>query len=268
MSKSLTGCIYPSMISSLSGKACTADNPLILHIPHSSIYIPKRYHHIYLQPDHLHLQALAAADLYTDHLYRYPATTLRFPVSRLLCDVERFRDPAAEVMTQLGMWICYTHTMDGEELARFNNSYIQEILSLYYDCHHRKFSTAVTVKLQDYNQALIVDCHSFSPNLPYYPPGNCPDICLGQDAYHTPPELVRICCHYLESCGYTVAVNFPFRGSIVPQNYYRQDQRVHSIMIEISRKLYATPDHHPAAGFTRIQHTLYGLLQLIEHWSV
>jgi hypothetical protein len=90
---------------------------LFLHIPHSSVRIPHRYRYIYLEPDRLHLHALAAADLYTWQLYRYPATTLYFPVSRLLCDVERFRDPAAEAMTKLGMWICYTHKMDGGELS-------------------------------------------------------------------------------------------------------------------------------------------------------
>ena len=67
--------------------------PLILHIPHSSTWIPARYRNIYLQPDRLAQDAALAADLYTDQLYRYPAATLRFPVSRLLCDVERFRDP-------------------------------------------------------------------------------------------------------------------------------------------------------------------------------
>ena len=268
MAKLFTVSTQLSTVPGLSGQTFAARSPLILHIPHSSTRIPHRYLHIYLEPDRLHLHALTAADLYTGQLYRYPATTLYFPVSRLLCDVERFRDPAAETMTKLGMWICYTHKMDGEELARFDHQHVQEILSRYYDRHHHNLTAAVAAKLQTCGRALIVDCHSFPSGLPYYPPGDCPDICLGQDAFHTSPALLRTCCRFLEQHGYTVAVNFPFSGSIVPLDYYRQDQRVQSIMIEISRKLYATPEHQPAANFSSLRHTLYGLLQVLDRWSI
>ena len=238
--------------------------PLILHIPHSSTWIPARYRHIYLQPDRLAQDAALAADLYTDQLYRYPAATLRFPVSRLLCDVERFRDPAAETMTRLGMWICYTRRMDGSELASFDDRHVREILQKYYDRHHALFTAAVAAKLQTSGRALIIDCHSFPARLPYYPPGDCPDICLGQDAFHTPPSLVRACCRYLETQGYTVAVNFPFSGSIVPLTYYRQDRRVQSIMLEAARDLYADGSHKKSPGFARLATALRGLLALLS----
>ncbi|MCH4157963.1 MAG: N-formylglutamate amidohydrolase [Acidaminococcaceae bacterium] len=239
-------------------------SPLILHLPHSSTLIPARYRHIYLQPEQLPASALAAADLFTDQLYRYPAATLRFPVSRLLCDVERFRDPAAETMTKLGMWICYTHTLDGSELARFDDAHVRDILRSYYDVHHAAFTAAVAAKLKTCGRALIVDGHSFPARLPYYPPGDCPDICLGQDAFHTPPALVRTCCRYLEAWGYTVAVNFPFSGSIVPLAYYRQDQRVQSIMLEAARDLYVDQRQQKSPGYAKLHAAFRGLLQLLD----
>jgi N-formylglutamate amidohydrolase len=42
--------------------------------------------------------------------------------------------------------------------------------------------------------------------------------------------------------GYSVAINHPFAGTIVPLPYYTQEARVLSIMIEINRKLYMHED--------------------------
>lgn len=240
------------------------NSPLILHIPHSSIYIPSCYTSIYLHPEQLFLNALTAADLYTDILYHYPAATLVFPVSRLLCDVERFRDQTAETMTKLGMWICYTHNMDGEKLASFNEQHVQKIISNYYDRHHTIFTDIVKNKLQATGRALIIDCHSFPALLPYYPPGEYPDICLGQDNYHTPAKLLRTCCKFLEQHDYTVAINFPFSGSIVPLTYYQKDKRVHSIMIEVARDLYVNQNNKKGPGFAKLQAALQGLLKILD----
>jgi len=38
--------------------------------------------------------------------------------------------------------------------------------------------------------------------------------------------------------GYSVEVNRPYSGSIVPLDYYQMEKRVSSIMIEINRELY------------------------------
>jgi N-formylglutamate amidohydrolase len=90
-----------------------------------------------------------------------------------------------------------------------------------------------------------VDGHSFPARLPYYPPGDCPDICLGQDAFHTPAGVSCVpAAATWKARGYTVAVNFPFSGSIVPLTYYRQDGRVQSIMLEAARDLYADGPAH------------------------
>lgn len=62
------------------------NSKLILHIPHSSTVIPDEYRHIFMCPKELATVAISSADLYTDDLYRYPATSIIFPVSRLICD--------------------------------------------------------------------------------------------------------------------------------------------------------------------------------------
>lgn len=41
-----------------------------------------------------------------------------------------------------------------------------------------------------------------------------------------------------EKLGYSVGINEPFKGTIMPLKYYKQEKRVQSIMLEINRKLY------------------------------
>lgn len=240
------------------------NSKLILHIPHSSTVIPDAYLHIFKYPEELATLATSSADLYTDDLYCYPAASIIFPISRLICDVERFRNPEDEAMNKLGMWICYTHDQNGRLITKYDNCHVNEILTRYYDKHHARLTKATAAKLLTYNQVLIVDCHSFPPDLPYYPPGDLPDICLGMDEYHTPNKLIELCCHYLEAQGYTVAVNHPFQGSLVPLTYYQKDKRVQSLMLEVSRTIYCDKHNSKTSGYNRLKKTLQNLLQILE----
>ncbi len=185
-------------------------------------------------------------------------------MSRLICDVERFRNPEDEAMSKLGMWVCYTHDQNGRRITNYDNCHKNEILTRYYDKHHARLTKATAVKLQTFNQALIVDCHSFPPGLPYYSPGKLPDICLGLDEYHTPRKLIELCRRYLEARGYTVAINHPFKGSLVPLTYYQKDERVQSIMLEVSRKLYCDEHNRKTTGYNRLKTTLQNLFQILE----
>ncbi len=45
------------------------------------------------------------------------------------------------------------------------------------------------------------------------------------DAFHTPPALLRAAQHTCESLGWSVAVNRPFAGALVPMAHYRRDPR-------------------------------------------
>jgi N-formylglutamate deformylase len=82
-----------------------AEFEMILHIPHSSDLIPEQFRdQILLSDDDLTAELLRMTDAYTDELFSYPgATTVLFPISRLLVDVERFSDDKKEPMTKGGM---------------------------------------------------------------------------------------------------------------------------------------------------------------------
>ena len=95
--------------------------------------------------------------------------------------------------------------------------------------------------IDSFGQALIVDAHSF-PDIPLPCDTNQdfprPDICLGTDFFHTPVWIIELAKVQFEKQGYSVEINSPYSGTMVPLDFYKTDSRVSSIMIEINRRLY------------------------------
>jgi N-formylglutamate deformylase len=104
---------------------------------------------------------------------------------------------------------------------------------------------------------LIIDCHSFaSVALPYELDQNSEraDICVGTDPFHTPSRVRDAIVKAAQREGYSVAVDVPFAGALVPLSAYGKDRRVLSVMIEVNRRLYM--DEHTGQktqGFPTVQ---------------
>ena len=66
---------------------------IILHIPHSSYFIPKEYKKLFcISKKELKQEQIKMTDRYTNELFNLPFKQLVFQISRLICDVERFRN--------------------------------------------------------------------------------------------------------------------------------------------------------------------------------
>ena len=218
-------------------------NNILIHIPHSSYYIPKKYKRLfYLNNEELFCEQLKMTDSFTDKLFDIKGIKkIVFPMSRLICDVERFRDEKNEEMTKQGMWVCYTKTSELKPLKKVTKKHKREILKNYYDKHHSVFDNFVAKKLKEYGSCVIIDAHSFSSvGLAYelHSQKIRPDICIGTDNFHTPKEITELFYNSFSKLGYKVGINNPFCGSIVPLKYYQKNKNVMSIMIEINRALY------------------------------
>ena len=242
--------------------------PLLLHIPHSSVRIPGDIRQqMLLTNEELEAELLRMTDRYTEELFAFPASTVRCDFSRLVCDVERFREDSMEPMAAAGMGAVYTRASCGKALRNITPEQREETLTRYYDPHHRTLSAAACGMINTFGCCLIIDCHSF-PSVPL--PCDLsqkmprPDICIGTDAFHTPPALAAAISLYFEMKGYSLALNEPFSGALVPSPHYRQDARVASVMIEVRRGLYM--DEAAGAktpGFPLLQRDIRGLLTRI-----
>jgi N-formylglutamate deformylase len=225
------------------------NNHVILHVPHSSTFIPTHCQFLITESE-LAIEVEKLTDHHTHKLFNCGlATKLVFPVSRLVVDPERFiQDP----METVGMGVVYTRTSDGEALRDISEVDRLALINSYYHPHHNTLTRMVDDCLGKHGQCLIIDCHSFPAEpLPYELDKNRPDICVGTDTYHTSSPLKNHLSAAFKAHGYDVAIDSPFSGTIVPLKHYHKDQRVESVMIEVNRSLYASP-----SGFKRIQSDL------------
>ena len=231
------------------------NNPILINVPHSATYIPQTEKKYFTTPDIAH-ELNVMTDHYCDDLYDTGDKMIRFPVSRLVCDPERFRDDSEEIMASIGMGAIYSSCSDGSELKSISKRHKERLLSRYYDKYHSCFETEVSEKLRKFGKCLIVDGHSFYDEpLPYEldQDHNRPDICIGTDDYHTPGWAEEELCRYFRQRGYSVEINKPFAGCIVPIRYYRSDSRVSSVMIEINRRLYMDHNLNKTSGYRQIK---------------
>ena len=112
---------------------------------------------------------------------------------------------------------------------------------------------------------LIVDCHRFSSSpLPHEPDQTTdrPDFCIGTDSFHTPVAVRDAILTVIEGEDYSVAVDTPFAGALVPLISYRKDHRVLSVMIEINRRLYMDKHSGAKTGFGKVRSLLGKLIMI------
>jgi len=246
---------------------------MILHIPHSSEIIPEELRdQIILSDDELCAELKLMTDAFTDELFALPeGTLLRFPISRLLVDVERFPDDTEEPMSKVGMGMIYTHSASGKRLKRTLQPEERRNLVSRYEAHHQAILKAVNIELEKHGKALIIDCHSF-PSHPLPCDSNQstprPDFCIGTDHFHTPNDLLAVTAHNIKKMGYTLKVNQPYSGTMVPMAFYGKDRRVRSIMIEVNRSLYMDGQTGVKSNsFNSIKREIQSLLSVIKRFQ-
>ena len=212
---------------------------VILNIPHSSTVIPQwALDNIIIPHDELGLLVDFMVDKDVDKLWEFvPAENKQVAaVSRLAVDTERYRNDSDEPMAQKGMGLYYTHTPFGERFRIRTEGAYAKCLKIY-DVYHAMLEAKVTQCLAEHGECMILDCHSFHDEMRYtgYQPSSFPDVCIGVNNDIT--ETAKCIIDIFESAGYSVKVNEPFAGSLVPLKYLN-DGRVTSVMIELNRRIY------------------------------
>lgn len=249
---------------------------VVVHVPHASLEVPDDVAATFVAgPEVLAHELLVMTDRYTDELFALPssaATTVTFRASRLVVDPERFADDTLEPMAQKGMGVVYTRTSTGQPLRRtLSPDERGRLLARFYEPHHAELTTAVESALAAHGKCLVLDGHSFPTHaLPYEndQAPDRPDICIGTDESHTPGWLRDVAVRAFEKAGWSVAVDRPFAGALVPMRFYRRDARVGALMVEVRRGLYM--DERTGAKrprFDRVREILEGALgEVVAGW--
>jgi N-formylglutamate deformylase len=224
---------------------------LLIHIPHSSNLIPS-YDGYLVSPERVHREAEHMRDKGIIEAFEHVPAEVRknflvCPWSRVFCDVERFTD--REPMEAVGMGYYYTHCDDGTPL-RDNEQRTRSLVRNYYNAHHTSLYQMAWQRIVDTGQCIIIDAHSF-PDAPFEYEHKMaleskwrgsivkrsPDICIGRtDGSQTPSFLVEHLIKNFDDYGYSYNLDFPFYGSIIPQDLNRE-KRLFTIMLEINHKI-------------------------------
>ncbi|AWI32000.1 N-formylglutamate amidohydrolase [Streptomyces tirandamycinicus] len=237
------------------------DSPVVLHVPHSSREIPEPVRRgielddaaLTIELDHItdaHTAALSAAAADAAALRPWQFVN---GLSRLVVDPERFPD-GREEMVAAGMGAVYTRTTHRERL-RPEDTDPQPLLDRYFHPYARAMTAVVADRLAAAGRAVVIDVHSYpTAPLPYelHGDGPRPPVCLGTDAFHTPPGLLAAAERAFAGFGGT-GRDSPFAGTYVPLDFHRRDPRVSALMIEIRRDVYMTEPGGPAGpGLDRL----------------
>lgn len=241
---------------------------LILHIPHASVEVP-HYEGYVVEKKVLNHEIKQLTDWYTNDLfYSEKDEMIVANFSRIFCDVERFTDDKKEVMAQYGMGVLYEKTDQGKPMRKVSATLKAKVLKNFYDKHHQRLQNAVEQQLLQHNKALIIDCHSF-PNEPLQRDldkrANRPDFNIGTDAFHTDTHLIEAAKNYFEQKGYSLGVDYPYKGALVPLKYYQKNAKVQSIMLEINRKLYMdTSTTQKSKEYEKTKEIVQGFLKVMR----
>lgn len=198
---------------------------MIIHCPHSSRKINGLIKFTNGKEKE-NLDFLTDTDI--DYLFSHEFhNMIVFPFSRFVCDVERL---PYDHLESKGQGIIYRRDIFGEIIERnIPDAKVYEL----YKMHHKKLNKSVNYSLTLFPKVVIVDAHSFTSKNE-----NDPDVCIGTDIFHTPPDLTDIVVNFFNNKDYIVKINDPYNGTMVSQLHYQKTKDVNSIMIELNKKIY------------------------------
>ena len=96
-----------------------------------------------------------------------------------------------------------------------------------------------------------------------------PDICIGFDELYYNENLVNYIKTYFEKLGYTIALNYPYSGTIIPNKYIQEkSDNLYSVMIEINKKLYLDNENNKITNFNTLKKQIQILLNELEKLNI
>lgn len=211
---------------------------LLVHIPHSSLMIPNECKKRLIK--NVNDENIFISDYLVDKLVGKKIKTIRFKYSRLFCDVERFNSDN-EIMNKYGMGVVYNKDSNGKKFIVYEVEYKNNIIENYYNRHHDMLNKKVSNTIDKYNKCILVDLHSFSDLFikKMFGKDGAPDVCIGVENKYTSKLLVEQTVKHFKKYNYSVKVNYPYEGSIIPNKYFTvYDERLDIIMIELNKRIY------------------------------
>ncbi len=139
---------------------------------------------------------------------------------------------------------------------------------------YRPYHQALRALLEEaracFGCAFLVDCHSMPSQLGEAGGAQGADVVLGDRfGASCSREIVEFVAIHLRAAGYTVAINKPYAGGHITEEYGRPHTQVHALQIEVNRGIYVCErSFELKSGFQVLRSDLQALCaQLIAEFS-
>lgn len=239
-------------------------NKIILHIPHSSLKLPKKFWmFVCASKEIVDKFVYDICDIKTDKLFgKNLCKKIKAKYSRVYSDVEKYADDKEEVMSRFGMGAIYTKTNLNVEFIKPSLEYKESVLTNYYYPYNKRLFNAVNKELRKDNKLILIDCHSFGRDIIMFEEKkeNLPDICIGFNKVYN-KKLIDFVFNFFKEKGYRVSYNYPYSGTMVPSGIDEKPlQNFSSVMIEINKEIYINNKQN----FIKIQNHLNKLFKRLR----
>jgi N-formylglutamate amidohydrolase len=141
---------------------------------------------------------------------------------------------------------------------RLRVSEIRHRIETYYRPYHAALSDMLSAAYRQFGTVWHLNCHSMpsmSAALASRLGWERADIVLGdRDGTTCDAAFLAVVREAFESFGYTVATNDPYKGVELVRRHGRPDQGLHSLQIEINRRLYMDEESlEPNSGYSTLK---------------
>jgi N-formylglutamate deformylase len=180
-------------------------------------------------------------------------------------------DPVVLAKVRLGKGLIWRATDDGAPIyqRRLSVAEVQARIAACWHPYHRAVAQAIDAANARHGYSIHINCHSMpavASSLATDFPGELhADFVVGdRDGSTASAKLSQLVCNHLESLGYNVAYNHPYKGVELVRRYSAPLLHRHSIQLEINRKLYM--DEQTLAingGFAALQASLQSMIALL-----
>ena len=231
------------------------DNPILITVPHAGNIYPD----LFIKNLKINLCEVRRIEDYQsnkilDQIDEQMADIIIAQCSRAVVDLNRSRnaidhsmftqvfehEPVSEKqMIKYGLGV-FPNRIFGKTILKNSIpfSYAVHMLEHYYDPFHKSLKKQIMYLSNIFGFCYHIDLHTM-PSKALLNFKKEPDIVLGDNFGKSCTEgLINYFQNVFQENGFTVEINNPYAGGFITRNYGNPSQGVHTIQIEINRKLY------------------------------
>ena len=146
---------------------------------------------------------------------------------------------------------------------------VQARIDTYYRPYHAALHDALDLLKTQFGTTWHLNCHSMPSTLGRAALHTRPDFVLGdRDGTSCSGGFTAFVADAVREMGYSVKINDPYKGVEILRRYGNPQSGVHSLQLEINRKLYLNEDTaQPHRGYGKLKADLTRLVEVVRAYT-